>query len=450
MSGPTRQSRRRFLGTAGTLVALPWLEGLVAPQRALATTPGASPTRWLTYFYPNGAYMPSFKPTEVGAGEAWSLSPTLASLAPVKDDILVLSNLMNKATTADGAPHTNAAGGFLTGTPIEKLPGGQVLSGISADQLVAQAIGAETRFASLQVSADGDDQTGFCEEGFSCAYLQTVSWAGPQTPLPTIADPQLLFDRLFGGADSGASQLERAQRKAARRSVLDYVLEQAQVLKARLGQRDRLRMDQYMEGVFAVEQALAGLNQVEGAMCADPSAPSVAIDVQARVALMTDLMVLALQCDQTRVITFMIENEFRARYYDFLGVSNDHHTLTHHEEDPDWIQDVITIDTWAVSQFGALVKKLKAVEEGDGTLLDHCAVLFSSSMGDGNQHAPTDLPVILAGRANGQIAPGRHVAYSLEAPEARADLYIALMAMMGVEVETFGVAGTTPLHGLTG
>ncbi|MEE2778898.1 MAG: DUF1552 domain-containing protein [Myxococcota bacterium] len=439
-------SRRRFLGGAGTLLTLPFLEGLAPWSRALATTPDTPPNRVLFYFVPNGIRMEEYKPTIPGPN--WESTNLLSPLEPHRDELLILSGLANKAWVADDAPHTHASGTFLTCTPIEKIPGGQVIGGISADQVAANAVGHLTRFPSLEVSAD-DDWLGFCEEGYSCGYLQSISWASPKTPLPTISDPAKLFDRLFAGWNPDATALEIAQRKAEKKSVLDYVLAQAGALHNQLGYDDRLRMDEYMEGIYELEKAIETYGQfdVDPNMCPDPVAPLTASNHPMRVELLTDLMLLAFRCDQTRIITFMLENGFGARYYDFLDVAQDHHSLTHHFGNEDMIADVITINHWEITQFAMLIEKMKNIQEGDGTLLDHTAVMFSSSMSDGNLHSPYDLPVVLAGRAGGAISPGRHVVFENEPP--RADLYIALMAMLGVQVDSFGTHGTQPLDGLT-
>lgn len=439
----TPLSRRRFLGGAGTLVALPFLEAFAPRKRALASGPEAPPVRLLVYFVPNGIHMPAWTPAT--AGKDWETTPILAPVEPFREDLLLLTGLVNPVVLADDAPHTHAGGSMLSDVPIVKHAGGQVTGGVSFDQVAAQALAGATRYPSLEVGAD-EGTAGFCEEGYSCAYLQSIAWAGPKLPLPPIHDPKLLFDHLFAGWDPAATAQEVAWRKAEKKSVLDLVLAQAKGLGASLGTADRLRMEQYQDGVAALEKALLALPPDAGPMCVDPEAPPTAYGLEQRVSVLTDLMVLALQCDQTRVVTFMLENEFGSRYYDFLGVGGDHHGLTHHFGNEEKIADVVTIDTWEVSRLALLLERLKAVPEGDGTLLDHTAVLFTASMSNGNTHSVADLPVLLAGRAGGAIDPGRHVRYD-DAP-SRANLYVSLLHALGVPVETFGQTGTSPLPGL--
>ncbi len=447
-----RLSRRRFLGGAGTLVALPFLEALAPSRRALAqagdaapaTSEAGAPVRVFTYFAPNGMHMPAWTPE--AAGPDYELTPILASLEPHRSELLILSGLANHVSGANDAPHTWACGTMLTGVPIVKHPGGQVTSGTSFDQVGAKALEGLTRYPSLEVSAD-EGSTGFCEDGYSCAYLQSLSWAGPELPLPSITDPKALFDHLFAGWDPTATAQEQAWRKAERKSILDFVWGQAKDLGPSLSVADGARMEQYLEAISALEKSLAALpDEPPTGVCAESEAPGPTYGIQMRLDALHELMVLALQCDQTRILTFMLENGLGSRYYDFLGVSAPHHSLTHHFGDEDMIADVITIDTWEVQQLASLLERMREVDEGDGTLLDHTALVFTSSMSNGNGHDPHDLPVLLAGRAGGAIDPGRHVIY--EGSPSRSNLWIALLGMVGVEVESFGTHGTGPLGGL--
>ncbi|MGB0592343.1 MAG: DUF1552 domain-containing protein [Myxococcota bacterium] len=443
MSGGKGLNRRSFLGGAGAMLALPFLESLGA-RPARAATGTTSPTRLMVYFVPNGMHMASFTPE--AAGPDWEKTPILLPLERHRDEMHIITGLANMAgAPLSAAPHTHGTGTTLTCTPIAELEGGQVHNGVSMDQVAANAIGFNTRFPSLEVGTVSDaQQLGVCEEGFSCAYLESIAWSGPKSPLPKINDPQALFDRLFAGVDPRATERERATRRSRRKSVLDYALSEARVLRDRLAVVDRYRLDEYMDGVRELERKLDVVPKV----CDVPGAPQAVLDFPTHVDLMADLMVLALKCDQTRIMTYMLQNGFSSYVYDFLGIDEGHHGLTHHGYDQALIDQVVTINIWELDQFGNFLDKMKAVDEGEGTLLDHTAVLFVSSMGDGYDHLNYDLPVILAGRANGALLPGRHTIHTDYRPVA--DLYLALLNVMGLDLATFGADGTTPLEGLGG
>jgi hypothetical protein len=436
-------SRRAFLGGTGALLTLPFLESF-GGRPARAASGSDAPTRLMIYFVPNGIHMPAFTP-EV-AGPDWEKTPILLPIERHRGDVHLITGLANMAgAPLSAAPHTHATGTTLTCTPIAELEGGQVHNGVSMDQIAANALGFHTRFPSLEVgTVSNEQQMGVCEEGFSCAYLESIAWSGPKSPLPKINDPQALFDRLFAGVDPRATERERATRRARRRSVLDYALDEARLLRGRLAVVDRYRLDEYMDGIRELERKLDVIPKV----CDVPGAPQAVLDFPTHVDLMADLMVLALKCDQTRIMTYMLQNGFSSYVYDFLGIDEGHHGLTHHGEDPAIIDQVVSINIWELDQFGNLLDKLKAVDEGEGTLLDHTAVLFVSSMGDGYQHLNYDLPIILAGRANGALSPGRHTVHTDYRPVA--DLYLALLNVMGLDLATFGADGTTPLEGLGG
>jgi len=443
MSRRNTLSRRSFLGGAGTLLALPFLESFGGRTARAATSQGA-PTRLMIYFVPNGLHMADFTPETTGPD--WEKTPILLPIERHREDIHLLTGLANMAgAPLSAAPHTHGTGTTLTCTPIAELEGGQVHNGVSMDQVAANALGFQTRFPSLEVGTVSDaQQMGVCEEGFSCAYLESIAWSGPKSPLPKINDPQALFDRLFAGSDPGATERDKATRRARRKSVLDYALDQARVLRNRLAVVDRYRLDEYMDGFRELERKLDVIPKV----CDVPGAPQAVLDFPTHVDLMADLMVMALKCDQTRIMTYMLQNGFSSYVYDFLGINEGHHGLTHHGDDQSLIDQVVTINIWELDQFGNFLDKMKAVDEGEGTLLDHTAVLFLSSMGDGYQHLNYDLPLILAGRANGALSPGSHTRYDNHRPVA--DLYLALLNVMGLDLATFGADGTTPLEGLAG
>jgi hypothetical protein len=436
-------SRRAFLGGAGAMVALPWLEAMVPSRSAFAATSSDPPTRLLFYYIPNGIHMPAWTPTIQGVG--YDLPEILSPLEGLTDDILVLTGLANLPGIPDGSgDHAGGTSAFLTCAHAKKTDGKEVYVGISVDQVAAEAIGSATTFPSLQVGLQGATGAFDCDSGYSCVYSQNITWAGPSTPLPKTVNPALLFDRLFGGFDplATAEQLER--RRVLRLSVLDYVLTDAKKLQQQLGVTDQQKVEEYLDAVRELELRV---EQGPGDLACEPGErPEGGWSVTEHSDLMNDLMVKAFQCDLTRLISYMFGNAGSNRSYDFIGVSGAHHEISHHQDIQENFDKLTVIDTWEMVQFASLVSKLKAIPEGEGTLLDHCAVFLSSDVEDGNTHSHENLPVLLAGRAGGAIDPGRHVVYPNGPPMA--NLYLQLLAAVGATATEFGDS-TGLLDGLT-
>jgi hypothetical protein len=291
---------------------------------------------------------------------------------------------------------------------------------------------------------------GTCDSGYSCAYTRNISWAGPSTPLPKIIDPQLMFDRMFGGSDGAFTAEQIARRHYYRTSILDYVKDETEALKPRLGYRDRLKLDEYLTGLRALETQIESI-AAEPSVCAAPDPDSVVSrregDLPAAARSMIDLMVVAMQCDMTRFITFMLGNAASNRSFDFLGVSGAHHSLSHHQSRPENFAKLEIIDRWEVEQFAYLLNRMDAIEEGGRTMLENSLVLFSSEIEDGDyHHRHSNLPILLAGSGGGFVSPGRHIVYQDEPPIS--ELFNNMLAAVGVEAETFGDDGTRPLTGL--
>jgi hypothetical protein len=308
------------------MVALPMLEAM-APSVARAQA--AAPKRMLAYYVPCGIVMNAWTPAATGA--SWALTPILTPLAPVKDDVLVLSGLANRPARPDGpGDHASGTGAFLTASHPFKTEGANIRNGISVDQVAANAIGAATLFPSLQLGIDGGSGVGDCDSGYSCAYARNISWASPTQPLPKITSPAVLYDQLFQGFDPDATAEEQARRTLYRTSVLDFVRDEANSLKLRLGTTDRAKLDQYLTGVDELEDKIAKAST--GPVCEPIDRPSDPGDIVAHSDIMNRLMTLAFQCDATRVISFMLANAGSNRSYEFLGVSGGHHEISHHQD----------------------------------------------------------------------------------------------------------------------
>lgn len=440
MHKPWMISRRSFLRAAGVSIGLPMLDAMW-PNLAQAQTAAAK--RLVFFYVPCGIHMQTWTPGTEGAG--YALTPALQPLGALKDDVLVLTGLANLQARPDGAgDHASGTGAFLTCQHPFKTDGAGIRNGISVDQVAANAIGAATRFPSLQLGSDGGGATGDCDSGYSCAYARNISWASETQPLPKETDPQALFDRLFGGTDPRATVEQQRKRKLYKQSILDFVRADTTALKGKLGRTDQRKMDEYLTAIRELEVRLQ--NENNGPVCAaDP--PGDSGDWPTRIRNMSDVMVLAMQCDFTRVITFMMGNAGDNRSYPFLGFTEQHHDLSHHQNNQANFDKLTLIDTWEVERFAYLLNRMKGVVEGDRTLLDNSLVYFSSEIADGNAHNHDDMPVLLAGRGGGAVTPGRHVRYARNTPMA--NLFLSMLRSVGVQDQNFGADSTGPLPNLS-
>lgn len=442
-------SRRTLLGGAGALIALPWLEAM-GPGRSARGADPAPPLRVLFYYLPNGIHMQSFTPPSEGPNYEITkiLEPFVDpnAMIDLRNDIMILSGLANAPAKPEGpGDHAGGTSAFLTCTHVTKSET-DINNDISIDQVIAGAIGEATPHRSLQLGTANGATMGNCDSGYSCAYTSNISWADAKTPLPKLYDPQVIFDLLFSGFDPDATAEEKAKRRVNRLSVIDYASDQVEALQTKLGKTDRDKLDQYLTGLRDLEKRVTDENTEP--VCSLPDNFSGAYgDFSTHVDLMTELMVLAFQCDMTRVVSFMLENAGSYRDYAFIGAPGAHHEISHHMDSPDNFAKLEIIDRWEMVQFAKLIQRLKTSPEGDGSLLDNTLVFLSSEISDGNWHNHDNLPVILAGRAGGLVTPGRHVKYPANTPLA--NLFISIADMFGVPLATFGDDGTGPLPGLT-
>ena len=432
-------SRRTLLRGIGTAVALPWLEAMGQLTAYAAGSPTAggrtAPNRLAFLYVPNGKDMPHWTPR--GEGRLTDLPPILAPLAPVKDDVLVLTGLAaDKARAYDdgGGDHARAMAAFLTGVHPRKTDGADIRAGTSADQLAAARIGELTRLPSLEIGGEAGGMAGNCDSGYSCVYTSTVSWKSSTQPLPKEINPKLVFERLFGQPGGP----ERVRRDLARKSVLDFIRDDSRTLLAGVGAGDRQKLDEYFTSIREIElrmQRAASLPAVN----APPgvTAPAGVPDNYAEhLRLLCDMLVLAFQADVTRVCTFVFANESSNKSYPELGVNEGHHELSHHGNDPEKIRKIRTINEFHVAQFAYLLNRLKSIREGDGTLLDHAMIAYGCGNSDGNRHNHDDLPILLAGCGGGTIASGRHLRFKNETPVT--NLWRSLLERMDVRVPFIG------------
>jgi hypothetical protein len=429
--------RRSFLRGLGTTFALPLLDAMV-PAFGATTNGAKAPVRLAFVYHPTGAIMERWTPTVEGAG--FEMTPALKALEPFRDRVLVLSGLaqVNGRALGDGpGDHAREGATWLTGVHPKKTEGAGIYCGISADQIAAKELGKHTQLASLELGLESPSLAGGCDSGYSCAYTNTLSWRNETTPLPVEFHPRVVFDRLFGEGDS-TDPAARSKRLEEQRSVLDYVSGSVDRLQTRLGKGDRNKLSQYLEAVRDIERRIQKAeiqnSTLKLPVLDRPSSVPEAFEDHAR--LMMDLQVLAFQTDMTRVITFMLGRAGSNRSYPSIGVSDGHHSITHHQNDPVKVENVAKIDAHLVGTFAYLLEKLKATPDGDGNLLDHSMILYGSSLADANRHTHHDLPIVLVGGAGGQLKGGRHIRYSQETPMN--NLLLNMLDRSGVRTDKFG------------
>lgn len=428
-------SRRAALRGVGTVVALPLLDAML-PRGFGADKAAASPRRMAFIYSPNGAVMPHWTPKKEGTD--FELPACLAPMKEHRDDMIVFSGLACDKARANGdgaGDHARASGAFLTGAQPKKTAGANFQAGVSADQLAARQLGDRTRLPSLELAVEKYRGAGNCDSGYSCVYEHTLSWRDATTPLPPEANPRQVFDRLFADKPNDPAAVARNELRA---SVLDAVLDDAKDLDRRLGGSDKKKLDQYLSSVRELEKRVTKADPLTPMVLPDDvSRPAgVPADLTEHIRLLCDLMVLAFQTDTTRISTFMLGREGSEQKYRTVGVTEGHHTISHHMNRPDNLDKLKLINTYLVSQLAYLTGKLKAVKEGDGTLLDHCMIAFGSAIADPNRHAHEDLPLLLVGRGGGTIKTGRHVRYKRDTPLN--NLWLAMLGRAGAKADTLG------------
>ena len=424
-------SRRTVLRGLGAAVSLPWLEAM--SPRARAAEKAKPPLRVAFIYVPNGIVMRNWTPMEAGKLPE-KLPPVLEPLAKLRDDFSIISGLASDKGRA-GVGHAPAQVAFITCARPRKTQGSDFRAGVSVDQVAAGRLRDQTRLPSLQIGCDGAMLTGGCDD-YACPYMSTLSWRDATTPLPQITNPRHVFDRLFA-TDAGRS----AQREAERRSVLDFVREEARGLQTDLGTTDRRKLDEYFTAIRDIEQRVERAARIPASappkdFTAPEAKPRKELTWAEHARLLGDLMVLAFQTDTTRVCSFVFRNEFSGSSYAYADIPDSHHHVSHHGNDAVKTAGCTAINKHMVEQLGYILGKLKAEKEGEGTLLDNCMLAYGSGISDGMTHSKSDLPILLAGRAGGALKQGRHLRYEKETPLA--NLWLSMLDVMGAKVERFG------------
>jgi hypothetical protein len=436
-----RLDRRSLLKGVGAALALPMLDAMLPAGASAASTDAISapPLRMAFAYVPNGVTIAEWTPT--GAGTSFELPRILKPLEPFRDRVSVLTGLAHRNAEALGdgpGDHARAGACFLTGTHPKKTAGADIHAGVSIDQIAARTLGAQSRLPSLELGCEDSRTVGNCDSGYSCAYTNSISWASPTSPLPPETNPRLAFERLFGTEDFSADPATRARRALLRRSILDVVNERTRQLMGGLGANDKRKLDEYLTGIREVERRIQMAETDHRAFTPSIEKPSGIPETYSEYAkLMFDLQVLAYQADITRVSTIVLGREGSVRTYGEIGVADPHHPLSHHRNIPELIDKISKINTFHVSLLAYFLDKLQNTKDSDGSpLLDHMMIVYGSAICDGNSHTHKDLPVLLAGGANGQLTGGRHITYGSGTPMA--NLYVSLLDRANAKVDTLG------------
>lgn len=438
--------RRTFLRGLGASLALPLLDAMV-PALSASTRTALRPVKRLGFLYlPNGVAMNHtganfWKPTSVGTD--FTMSPILEAMSPYRDQTVVVSGLSHPQAESMGAgngDHTRGTSTWLNGVHPKFTQGADVRAGTTADQVAAAQFGRETPLPSLELAIDLNYLLGNCENGYSCAYLNTIAWRTPTTPLPTENNPRVVFERLFG--EGGTPDYRRAQFRRDR-SILDAVTEDITRLQQRLGPSDRARTAEYFDSVREVERRIQKAevaaedpdSTVGGGLLDRPPAaiPEVFGD---HVKLMFDLQWLAYQADITRVFTFMYGREVGSRTYPEIGITDAHHPLSHHGDRKETLERYARLNAYQTELFAYFVEKLRTTPDGDGSLLDHSLLLYGAGLSDGNIHSHVDLPLMLVGGGAGSLKGGRHLAAEPNTPMT--NLLVSMLDKAGVHLDRLG------------
>ena len=436
--------RRAILRGMGAAIGLPFLDAM-APAFAASSVPGKPPVRMAFFYVPNGVIMDAWNPDYVGPFQA--LPRALKALEPYKQDVLQIGNLTHNSGRAllDGAgDHGRCCGSYLTGVQVRKSVA-EIKASVSVDQIVANEVGKQTRFPSLELGMDDARQAGDCDSGYSCAYTNNMAWRSETQPLPPTLDPRALFERMFGtGRPMTAEQ--RAQQLKDRRSILDFVTEGTHKLESGLGPSDRRKLDEYLSSIREVERQLERAEKDNSRIDPHMDKPyGIPADFSEHFRLMSGMIAIAFQADLTRVVTFLVTREGSLRPYRELGIADGHHPLTHHRNQAELMEKVRKINEYHVQQFAGFVEKMKSTKEGDRSLLDNCMIVYGAGLSDGNAHLHEDLPTLIVGRGGNTIKTGRRILARRETPMC--NLFLSMMDRMGVHMDRFGDS-TGKLQGL--
>ena len=437
-------SRRNLLRGFGAAIALPAMESLTTSAEAhltsggIATSESGAPLRMAFMSIPNGVQQKHWFPT--GDATEFNLNSTMQGLEPLKEHIQVIGGLKHENATAgrDGAgDHARSSATFLTGARARKTAGRDIYVGTSIDQAAAKKSGHLTRFPSLELSCDAIRNSGGCDSGYACAYQYNLSWSSPTTPLTPDANPRSVFERLFGAGSREERGKNYQKRLMNQKSILDFVLEDAKSVQQKLGNADRLKLDEYLTGVREIEERVESADRFKATPNPDTSTPQgIPAAFSEHIDLMFDMMALAFQTDSTRLATLILAYDGSNRVFPEIGIAEGHHHLTHNQDKEDLASKVAAIDRFYMDRFGRFVERLSKMQDIDGkSVLYNSMIVYGGAIADGNRHTHDNLPVLLAGHAGGRIATGRYL--QVEA-QPMANLFVSMLGHFGTPTEAFG------------
>jgi hypothetical protein len=436
--------RRTFLRGLGAAFALPLLDAMVPAFSTTARGAGKPVCRLGFVYVPNGVAMNDAHNfwTPTGAGTNFELSPILAPLTPHRDRLTIVSGLAQKQAESLGdgnGEHTRACASWLNGIHPKKTEGADISLGATADQIAAAELGKDTVLPSMEMIASEIDLVlgGQCEAGYSCAYMNTVSWQSPTTPLPAENNPSVVFERLFGQGGTPDERLDRMRRK---RSLLDRVNQDLARLQRTLGPGDRARITEYLDAVREIERRIqmAEERNAESTLPVPDRPVGIPTRFDDHLKLLYDLQWLAYQGDLTRVFTLMYGRELNSRSYPEIGISEPHHGLSHHGDKPEQIEKFSRLNNFQVDLFGYFLEKLRSTPDGDGSLLDHSILLYGGAMSNPNVHLHVNLPLLLAGGGAGTLKGGRHLSFNPADNVPMTNLLVSVLEKGGVRIDKLG------------
>ena len=438
-------NRRGFLRGLGASVALPALEcfrpllAASAGAKAIGTTASGAPLRMAYLYIPNGVNLEHWRPK--GSSANYKMGPTFEPMEPHRADFQIFTGFEQKNASAggDGAgDHARGVATFLTSSRARKTAGSDIKLGISVDQVAAQAAQNITRLPSLELSADGVRKAGHCDSGYSCAYQFNLSWRSENQPMPPESNPRAVFERLFGSGSAAERASSLGLRQAGKKSVLDFVAQDAKSLQQRLGRSDRHKLDEYLTGIREIERQIEKAEALGRPV--DPGVPAPDEkpgSYQDQLRLLMDMMVLAFKTDSTRIATFLMAHDGSNRSFQEIGVADGHHNLSHHQRKQKNLEKIAKIDHFYMTQFAYFLDRLKKTPDVDGkSLLHNSMIVYGGCISDGDRHNHNDLPILVAGHAGGAFRPGRHVELGEDVPLA--NLHLRMLEEFGVKEPRIG------------
>ena len=422
-------SRRAMLRGAGAAIALPLLDAMIPAGTALANTAAKPALRMAFVYFPHGAIMDQWTPQ--GSGRDFKLSRILAPLADYQKQLIVVSNLGNRPAES-AAVHAIVPGTWLS--CVHPRESQDPYGGVTIDQMAALKIGQDTPLPSLEVCTENGGGGGSCDRAYGCSFSGTVAFRTPSTPLPMEYNPRNLFQRLFGRGDTAE---ERKALGEQYDSILDMVQSDAASMRRRLGVRDQAVLADYLDSVREVERRIQKMEAQDLSHLNLPAVPmGVPEQFPQEQMIMFDMMALSFQANLTRIASMMMAAEVSNMTYNFIGVPDAFHPVSHHQGDATKIEKLVKIQSFHSQQVAKFLKRLADTPDGDGSLLDHSMIVYGSNMSNSNAHNQYPLPTAVLGGACGALKGGQHIVAPEHTPLS--NLWVTLMNRAGIPMDKLG------------